>query len=149
MIKLGDLVTDSITGFSGIATAKTLYLYGCARVRVQPSDLIDGKIQDSFTFDELQLVENDDNHNIFPEIMGKIVTDSISNISGKVIAYTTYVHASPRLCLQKLGYNKEGKPYEPFDVDAPQVVEYVEPKVEEKRTGGPGDVVRRCGTLSR
>ncbi len=35
MIELGKQYTDSITGFTGIATARTVYLNGCVRVALQ------------------------------------------------------------------------------------------------------------------
>ena len=35
-IKLGQEVRDRVTGFKGIATARTTYLQGCDRISVQP-----------------------------------------------------------------------------------------------------------------
>ena len=35
MVKLGDRVKDTVSGFSGIAVAKTTYLQGCDRIAVQ------------------------------------------------------------------------------------------------------------------
>lgn len=57
-IKLGTVVTDSITGFTGVATSRTEYLNGCAKVGVQHKELHEGKPVDTQYFDELQLVEN-------------------------------------------------------------------------------------------
>lgn len=54
-IRLGSKVKDSLTGFTGIAIARTKWLHGCARVTIQPQDLKEGKIQDSETFDETRL----------------------------------------------------------------------------------------------
>lgn len=55
-IRLGDKVRDAVTGFSGIAVARTEWLHGCARITIQPDVLDkDGKPQDAITFDELQL----------------------------------------------------------------------------------------------
>lgn len=34
MVNLGDKVTDSVTGFTGIATQRTTYLTGCDQIRV-------------------------------------------------------------------------------------------------------------------
>jgi len=39
MIKLGDSVKDSISGFEGIAIGKAEYLYGCMQILVQPESL--------------------------------------------------------------------------------------------------------------
>lgn len=55
MVKVGDKVKDKITGFTGIAIAKTEWLYGCMRVVVQSEKIgKDDKLVD-FTFDEPQL----------------------------------------------------------------------------------------------
>lgn len=58
-IKLGSKVRDSITGFSGIATARHEYLYGCIRITVTPDQLREGKPVEEQWFDEqrLSLVE--------------------------------------------------------------------------------------------
>ncbi len=55
-MKLGDNVTDSITGFAGIAVSRTEYLYGCVRLGVESCELKDGKPILEF-FDERRLVE--------------------------------------------------------------------------------------------
>ena len=55
MVRLGDRVKDKISGFSGIATGRYEYLYGCVRINVQSEKLKDGKVQDGLVFDEDQL----------------------------------------------------------------------------------------------
>ncbi len=56
MIKLGNRVKDTITGFAGIAVARTEWDYGCVRISVQPEKLDkDGKVRDTETFDEQRL----------------------------------------------------------------------------------------------
>lgn len=56
MVNLGDKVKDNVTGYTGIAIARTTWLHGCDRITVQPDSLDkDGKVQDGFTFDEKQL----------------------------------------------------------------------------------------------
>lgn len=35
-IKLGDKVKDKVSGFEGIATAKTIFLNGCLQIEVTP-----------------------------------------------------------------------------------------------------------------
>lgn len=56
MIRLGDIVRDTVTDFEGVAIAEHMYLHGCRRISVQPQKLHDGKIIDAQTFDEPQLV---------------------------------------------------------------------------------------------
>lgn len=43
MIILGSKVTDSILGIKGIATARTVYMYGCARICVEYIDKKSGE----------------------------------------------------------------------------------------------------------
>lgn len=56
MITLGDEVKDKVTGFEGIAIARTEFLNGCARVGVQSQKLKDGVPTEMQTFDEPQLI---------------------------------------------------------------------------------------------
>lgn len=51
-VNLGDEVQDIVTGFKGIAIARTEWLYGCARITIQPPVGKDGKVSDNCTFDE-------------------------------------------------------------------------------------------------
>ena len=56
MIRLGEKVKDTISGFEGFATARTIYFYGCIRVLVEPSGLAkDGKPHEGQWFDEARL----------------------------------------------------------------------------------------------
>lgn len=56
-IELGDKVKCSITGFNGIAFARTQWLHGCDRITVQPTTLDDkGNARETQTFDEMQLI---------------------------------------------------------------------------------------------
>ena len=55
-IKLGDKVCDPISGFEGIVTARTEWLYGCIRVGVTAERLSDkGLVMDAQWFDEPQV----------------------------------------------------------------------------------------------
>ena len=63
-IDLGTEVKDPITGYVGIATCRTEYLYGCARIGVQGKAREDGKIPPNLHyFDELQLVKMEPDRN--------------------------------------------------------------------------------------
>jgi hypothetical protein len=56
-ITLGSKVKDSVTGFTGIAIGRTIWLHGCARIMVQPEGVNkEGKTYESQSFDEPQLV---------------------------------------------------------------------------------------------
>lgn len=55
-IGLGDKVRDKLSGFVGIATSRTEWLYNCVRISVAPTCLDkDNKVQDHVVFDEAQL----------------------------------------------------------------------------------------------
>lgn len=55
-ITLGRKYRDTITGFSGTATSRHQYLFGCVRVTLEgPSE--DGKAPEELAFDEQRLVE--------------------------------------------------------------------------------------------
>jgi len=56
MVELGDKVRDSVSGFNGIAVSKHSYLQGCDRISVQPKIIKEGKLPESQTFDEPQLI---------------------------------------------------------------------------------------------
>ena len=51
-IKLGSKVRDNLTGFTGIATGRSEFQYGCARVLIEPQELKDGKPVEGQWFDE-------------------------------------------------------------------------------------------------
>src|ERR1017187_9628746 len=151
-ITLGEVVTDSITGFVGVAIARTSFMHDCVRVAIQPKGLIENKLQSTEWFDEKRLLENDPNV-VYPKnaFLGEIVTDSVSGIKGTATAYTTYIHSAPRICIQPKG-SHEGKPIDSFDVDEVQLKEYKAPKTvsaEPRRTSGPGDVACRPSSAPR
>jgi hypothetical protein len=54
----GDLVSDKITGFTGIVVAMTQYLNGCVQCCVQPQELDGPKPAGDHWFDEQRLVVN-------------------------------------------------------------------------------------------
>lgn len=57
MIKLGQNAKDKITGFEGVAIAKTEWFYGCIRYGLQGRKVKDdGTIADAQWFDEDQLI---------------------------------------------------------------------------------------------
>ena len=58
MIELGDKVRDTLTGFEGIAVAKTYWLYGCVRIGVERAKLDkDGNpAEQELWFDEQRIV---------------------------------------------------------------------------------------------
>lgn len=58
MIKLGQRVKDSITGFDGIVVARAEYLNGCVLLQVEPTKLNkDGSAMKAVWFDEQRLTD--------------------------------------------------------------------------------------------
>jgi hypothetical protein len=55
MIRLGNIVKDSITGFTGMAVGRTEWLYGCTRIAVESTELKDGKPVGAEWFDEQRI----------------------------------------------------------------------------------------------
>ena len=55
MIELGNRVRDTVTGFTGTAVGKTIWMYGCERFSVQSDKLHDGKPVDEHWFDAQRL----------------------------------------------------------------------------------------------
>lgn len=55
MINLGDKIKDNVTGFVGIVTCRLEYLNGCVRICAQGLMDKDGKVPDSYYFDEPQV----------------------------------------------------------------------------------------------
>lgn len=56
MMKLGDIVRDTISGFKGVLVARTEWLNGCVRLTIQPNYMHEGKLLDNQTFDIEQCV---------------------------------------------------------------------------------------------
>ncbi len=54
MVKLGTKVKDKITGVSGVATARSDYLYGCVRICVEYLNKKSGELKELW-FDEQRL----------------------------------------------------------------------------------------------
>lgn len=55
VVKLGQTVRDRITGFEGVAIARTIYLTGCDHIGIQPPIDKEGKIPDAQWIDERKL----------------------------------------------------------------------------------------------
>ncbi len=54
-IKMGDTVTDVVTGLKGVATGIASYLTGCDQVLVNPKAAKDGSYKDGVWFDVTRL----------------------------------------------------------------------------------------------
>lgn len=59
MVKLGKKYKDSISGFVGIATGRTVYLFGCVRVLLEGKKRKEDGSPIELWFDEQRLVPKD------------------------------------------------------------------------------------------
>jgi hypothetical protein len=147
-IKLGTIVTDTITGFKGVAISRTEFLHGCVRIGVQPKKLTtDGKRADVDFIDEKLLKENDPKTT--PElnpILGTTVTDSITGLKGTAVARTQFINSVERVAIQPKALH-EGRPVDAVEFDEPQLKEYKAP--EKTKPGGPGLMARPNRMASR
>lgn len=75
MIKLGSRVKDTITGFEGVAIGRTIWLYGCERICVEPTTLREGKPIEERWFDD-QRVE------LLEEGTPRVSRESVSTSGG-------------------------------------------------------------------
>jgi hypothetical protein len=55
--ELGSILKDSVTGFQGVVTGRTEWLYGCKRYVLTPQKLKDGRPIEGVWVDEPQLIE--------------------------------------------------------------------------------------------
>lgn len=69
-IKLGNEYKDVISGFTGIAIARTEWINGCVRVTLSPKLDKDGKFQDSVCLDVEQLEATGNAITITPKEVG-------------------------------------------------------------------------------
>jgi hypothetical protein len=63
-LELGIKVRDKVTGYTGIVTGRTEWLYGCRRYVVQSQEMKDGKPIESQSFDEdaLEVIQTRNKH---------------------------------------------------------------------------------------
>jgi hypothetical protein len=59
-MKNGDIVRDTITGFTGVMVCDSTWLNGCRRITIQPQELKDGRPIESCTFDveQIEVIED-------------------------------------------------------------------------------------------
>lgn len=147
-IKLGSRVKDIYTGFEGLMTAHTEWLYGCARITIEPTELDkDGKIKDDRVFDEQRvevIVEGNRLVKKTPIPLGSKAKDIHTGFQGTLIAYTEWLYGCPRLTIEPQELDKDGKVQDARWFDEPRVKVVVEevPKVAKASratTGGPHD----------
>jgi hypothetical protein len=117
VIMLGNRVEDVITGFQGIAIARSQHLYGCTHIHIKPETLRDGKIQASEIVDlarcqfvEVALGQPDGNPPV--PALGTVVSDKITGFAGIVIVTQEHLYEPVQVCVESCTLH-DGKPIEP------------------------------------
>lgn len=95
--ELGSLVKDEITGFEGICYDRTQWFHNCNTYGVKPLDLINGKPQESETFDEPQLFIIGKSpklykSNDFKFELGEEVEEIVTGFKGIILARTNWLN---------------------------------------------------------
>ncbi len=115
MIKLGSLVKDNITGFSGVAVSRMHHLYGCTHIGIAPVELNAGRMGAPTSLDEQRVVvtgthpayENHVESN--PNTMlGYKVKEKITGLMGIVSVYKEKLYGEDEIVLEPLELSSDG-----------------------------------------
>ncbi len=148
-VKLGSKVKDSITGFEGIAIARSEWMYGCTRIVVESQTLKDGKPIDGQWFDEQRIetiqegVLAVDEEKDCAIQLGQMVKDQLTGFTGMATAKTVWSSGNVTISVEPKEL-KDGKPIssEAFDVHRLEIVT-PEPEIpvssnaDPSKPGGP------------
>jgi hypothetical protein len=153
MIELGTKVKDLITGFTGVAVARTEWLYGCARIVVESCDLKDGVPISPQWFDE-QRVEEIEGSPKFPVSparcgidiqLGYKVKDKITGFAGTAVGKTIWSSGNVTFQVEASELSDKKKPIETqaFEYHRLELVQEAKApmsaQANPKAPGGPRD----------
>jgi len=134
-IKLGSLVKDNITGFSGVAIGRTEFGFGCIHIRIQACGLTkDGEPIPMQSFDEqrIEVIKAPTKSWSAPKEtsvkLGDMVRDPLTGALGIASAKTVSLDGDVSILIEQSGLKPDGSPKPPFYANAERVV------VEERRT---------------
>lgn len=159
--KLGTIVKDKVTGFTGVAENCATYLYGCDRYCVQPKIDKEGKIPDSVVLDVFQLDRVDEKTTVeplpFPDQvvnLGDEVHDPISDMTGIATGRCLYLNGCARIYIEtkiKKGGEIEAKGFwtdelsltvkKKLKIKSADTESILKKERPVRRTGGPGRAV--------
>ena len=134
-ITLGDRIKDRLTGFSGICSGITEFLYGCRKLHVQPETLgKDGRIQDPEYIDEprIELLRKKNFLQAAPRPPQKVgagevvelgdrVEDTLTGLTGVAAGIGTPLYGCRRIHIEPEKINPDGKLHDIIMVDEPRV----------------------------
>jgi len=152
MIDLGSKVKDMITGFTGIAIARTEWLYGCTRIVIESQELKDGKPVAPSWFDEQRVEEiTPVDETKIPVSkprcgvgiqLGNKVKDSITGFAGVAVAKTIWISGNVTIQIEATALEKS-EPIDghAFEYERIELVEEAKPPMSAKsdpsKPGGP------------
>lgn len=146
-INIGDLARDVVTKIEGIVVVRHDYLYGVARIGIQPEGSFDGKAHEVIHIDILQaeLVKekavNRKGTVAKTQIpLGAKAKCKVTGYKGICVGKAEWLYACTKVCLQPQEFNpKTLLPVEAnwLDESGVELIEEVQQKfVEQKRTTG-------------
>jgi hypothetical protein len=130
MIQLGTCVRDILTGLTGVAVARTEWLYGCTRIAIEPIDLKkDGKPSDSVWFDEQRVEKCEDQSKALSFQpartsyikLGSKVKDSLTGFKGLATAKTVWLSGNVNITIEPEELF-EGKPIQPHAFESDRIL---------------------------
>ena len=131
-LKLGSLVKDSITGFTGIAIARTEFAYGCVHIRIQATGMTEaGEPVGAHSFDDQRIEVLAPPSQEWPEPkkskikLGDVVRDLLTGAVGIATSQTVRIDGATKLIVEQPGLTKDGEPRPPFygSIECLQVVD--------------------------
>jgi hypothetical protein len=116
-IELGSLVKDSITGFTGIAVARSEFGYGCVHISIQAQGITqDGSAIPVHSFDDQRVETLEPPKKKWPKPkecklnLGDFVRDTLTGVTGIVTAKTTNLDGRMLISVQHLDLDSNGEP---------------------------------------
>lgn len=128
-IKLGSLVKDSITGFTGTAIGRTEFGFGCIHIRIQAHGLTkEGDPIPVHSFDDqrVEVLEQPAKSWAEPKKtairLGDVVRDTLTGAVGTVSSKTFGLDGHVNFLLEQPGMTQDGEPKSPLYVNADRAV---------------------------
>ena len=128
-IKLGSLVKDSITGFTGIAIGRTEFGFGCIHIRIQAQGLTengDPILVHSFDDQRVEVLAPPSKSWAEPKQtsakLGDVVRDTVSGAVGVASGKSVGLDGQVNFIIEQPGLTQDGEPRTPFYANAAHVV---------------------------
>jgi hypothetical protein len=128
-IKLGSLVKDTITGFTGIAIGRAEFAFGCIHIRIQAKGLTDKGdpiLVHSFDDQRVEVLEQPTKSWAEPKTtaikLGDVVRDTLTGAVGVASCKSVGLDGQVSFIIEQAGLTQDGDPKSPFYTSADYVV---------------------------